>query len=64
MKECMNINLKKDEILIKIKEKSLQEDIIEELKKRMPELKKLYQNEKTRIHITGKVLKNKEIDEI
>ena len=30
----------------------------------MPNLKKLYQEEKTPIKIVGKVLKNKEMDEI
>ena len=30
----------------------------------MPELKKLYKDEKTPIKVTGKVMKNKEIDEI
>ena len=34
------------------------------LRKKIPDLKKLYQGEKTPIVITGKVLKNKEIDEI
>ena len=34
------------------------------LRKKIPELKKLYQGETTPIVITGKVLKNKEIDEI
>ena len=34
------------------------------LRKKIPELKKLYQEEKTPIVITGKILKNKEIDEI
>ena len=64
MKNCVSINLKKDEILIKIDENSEQREIIEALKKKITELKKLYKDEKTPIRVTGKVLKNREIDEI
>lgn len=60
----VSINLRKDEILIKLDEKSTQEEIVGALKKKLPELKKLYKEEKTPIKVTGKVLKNKEIDEI
>ena len=60
----VSINLKKDQILIKLNENAEQENIVEALKKKLPELKKLYQSEKTPIVITGKVLKNREIDEI
>lgn len=61
---CISINLKKGESLIKIEEKAQQKDILLELAKKLPELKKLYKEEKTPIRITGKALKNKEIDEI
>ena len=64
MKSCITINLKKDNIVIKINEDFSQEDIMYSLRKKIPELKKLYQSEKTPIVITGKVLKNREIDEI
>lgn len=64
MKNCVSINLKKDQIIIKIAENVEQKDIIISLNKKIPELKKLYMNEKTPIKITGKVLKNKEVDEI
>ena len=64
MRNCVSINLKKNEILIKISEAAEQKDIVENLKKKLPELKKLYQDEKTPITVTGKILKNKEIDEI
>ena len=60
----VSINLRKDEILIKLDEKSKQEEIVGVLKKKLPELKKLYKEEKTPIKVTGKILKNKEIDEI
>ena len=60
----VSINLRKDEILIKLDEKSNQDEIVGALKKKLPELKKLYKEEKTPIKVKGKILKNKEIDEI
>ena len=60
----VSINLKKDEIIIKLNEKAEQKVLIANLKRKLPELKKLYQDEKTPIRIVGKVLKNKEMDEI
>ena len=63
-KNCVSINLRKDEILIKLGETAEQPEIVEALKKKLPELKKLYKDEKTPIKVTGKVLKNKEIDKI
>ncbi len=64
MKNCVSINLRKNEIVIKINDNAEQKDIIENLRKKLPELKKMYKNEKTPITVTGKILKNKEIDEI
>lgn len=61
---CVSINLKTDEILIKIDDNSEQGDIIQELFSKLVELKKLYQDEKTPIRVTGKILKNTEIEEI
>ena len=63
-KNCVSINLRKDEILIKLGETAEQPEIVEALKKKLPELKKLYKDEKKPIKVTGKVLKNKEIDKI
>ena len=60
----ISINLRKDEIVIKLSENATQEQIVEGLKKKLTELKKLYKDEKTQIKVTGKILKNKEIDEI
>ena len=60
----ISINLRKDEIVIKLSENATQEQIVEGLKKKITELKKLYKDEKTPIKVTGKILKNKEIDEI
>ena len=60
----ISINLRKDEIVIKLSENATQEQIVEGLKKKLTELKKLYKDEKTPIKGPGKILKNKEIDEI
>ena len=60
----ISINLKKDEILIRLSDKATQDEILEVLKKKLPELKKFYKEEKNPIKVTGKILKNKEIDEI
>ena len=60
----VSINLRRDEILIKLDENAEQGQIIYTLRKKLPELKKLYKDEKTPIRVTGKILKNKEIDQI
>ena len=64
MSNCVSINLKRNEIIIKIAEDAEQKKIITELTRKLPDLKKLYKGEKIPIKIVGKVLKNKEIDEI
>lgn len=63
-KNSVSINLKKDEILIKLSDVAEQIEIVTSLKKKLVELKKLYKDAKTPIRVTGKVLKNKEINEI
>ena len=64
MRNPVGINMKKDEIIVRISEGAEHEETIECLKKKMPALKKLYKAEKTPIFVMGKVLKNKEISEI
>lgn len=64
MKSYVSINLKRNQIVIKIDESAEQKQIMLSLMKKLPDLKKLYKDEKTPIKIVGKVLKNKEIDEI
>lgn len=64
MNNCVNIVLGKEEITLKISEKSNEKEIEECLKEKIPELKKLYQDEKTPIFVTGKVLKNEEMEKI
>ena len=64
MRNSVVINLGKDEITIKIADKATHEESLASLKRKLPELKKLYQEEKTPILVTGKVLKTKEIEDI
>ena len=64
MKNCITINTKKDNIVIKISEEARQDEIVECLKNKLDKLKKLYKDEKTPITVTGKILKNKDIDEL
>ncbi len=64
MRNPVGISMKKDEIIIRISEKATHEETIECLNKKIPALKKLYKTEKTPICVTGKILKNKEIEEI
>ena len=64
MRNPVGISMKKDEIIIRISEKATHDETIECLKKKIPALKKLYKTEKTPICVTGKILKNREIEEI
>lgn len=64
MRNPVGINMKKDEIIVRISEGAEYKEIIECLNKKIPALKKLYKTEKTPIFVAGKVLKNKEINEI
>ena len=64
MKNSVSINLKTDEVIIKIEDSAIQDEIILELNKKLKELKKMYQDEKTPIRVTGKILTNKELEEI
>ena len=60
----ISINLKKEEVLIKIDDNAVQRKILSELVKKLKELKKMYQDDTRPIRVTGKVLTNKELEEI
>lgn len=64
MKECIRITTRKNEIIIKINEESTMEEIIETITKRMPTIKKKYEEEENPISVEGKILKIKEIEQI
>lgn len=63
-KQNISINLKKDEIIVKILQEAEYSDVIEELRNKITKLKQLYQDAKTPIYITGKNLDNNEMEEI
>ena len=44
MRNCLSINLKRNELVIRIKDDAKYEDILESFRKKIPELKKLYQD--------------------
>lgn len=60
----ISINLKTDEVIIKIDDNAKHEKAITELRKKIKELKKMYQEEKIPIRVTGKILTKKELEEI
>lgn len=64
MNNSISISIKKNQVIIKIEETAEQREIISSLKKKIIELKNLYKDDKTPILVTGKILKNKEMDEI
>lgn len=64
MTRNINIFLRQDNIVLRIKEDATTRDIITELQEKLPELKKFYKEEKTPILVTGKILKRAEIDDI
>ena len=64
MRNCINVSQKNNLVIIKIHPEAKIEDIIPQIRKKASQLQKIYKEEKTPIMITGKVLKNKEMDEI
>lgn len=64
MRNPVGISMKKDLIVIRISEKAEHDETIDCLNKKLPALKKLYKTEKTPICVAGKILKNKEMEEI
>ena len=63
MRNCINVS-QNNLVIIKIHPEAKIEDIIPQIRKKASQLQKIYKEEKTPIMITGKVLKNKEMDEI
>lgn len=64
MKNCIDIQLKRNEVWIKIKESAQEKDIYESLNEKIVDLKKLCRGENVQIKVKGKALKNREIAEI
>ena len=64
MKSCINVFQKNNYVVIKINDEQNYENIKKEMEHKLNQLKKLYKKEKVPIKVIGKVLKNKEIEEI
>ena len=65
MRNCINVSQKNNLVVIKINPDAKIEEIIPQIRKKVIQLQKIYKDEKTiPIMVTGKVLKNKEIDEV
>ena len=64
MTNYINIFYKAGYIMIRVKDEAKLNDIVNELELKLPELKRFYQEEKTPILVTGKILKAREMDEI
>ena len=63
MRSNITIKAAKDEIIIKLNPESTQEEIVEKLKKKLTELKRLYKTAQNPIYVTGKDLsKNEELE--
>ena len=55
---CISINLKKEETLVKIEDNATEEEIIGELKIKLAELTKLYQDKKMKLSLPLVLHKN------
>lgn len=61
---CINVSQKNNLVIIKINSEANFSDIVSQIRKKVIQLKKIYKDEKNPILVTGKVLKNKEIDKV
>jgi len=64
MKSTLLVSMKKNEILIKVNEEAEYESILEALSKKMAVIKKLYKEAKNPVRVTGKFLKEREMEEL
>ena len=64
MSRCINIYFKRDSIVLKIKDDATTNEILSELRDKLPDLKEFKKKKKTPILVTGKILKRFEIDSI
>ena len=64
MRSVLLISMKRNEIVIKISEDAEYDKILEMIDKKLPVLKKLYKEARNPIRVTGKFLKEREMEEI
>ena len=61
---CLNVFQRSNCVVIKINDGAEFNDIEKEVKKKVTQLKKIYKEDKTPIKVIGRVLKNREIEQI
>ena len=61
---CLNVFQRNNYVVIKINDETEFSDIEKEVRKKVKKKKKIYKEDKTPIRVIGKVLKNKEIEQI
>ncbi len=64
MSNNISINLKKEQNIVKMNPEASYEEIIDELKTKLPKLKTLYKGATTPLYIKGKHFENEQMDEI
>ena len=64
MKNCVSLSIKNNEIVMKIEEESSIKEILDSIKKKMNELKKMYKEDELPLFITGKILSDEEAKEV
>lgn len=64
MENCVSINLKKEEIVVKILDQASHEEVLKCLGEKIPQLSRMYKEEKIPILVTGKILMENEMEEI
>ena len=64
MKNNININLGKEENMVKINPEATYSEVVEELEKKLPKLKKLYKEEKIPLYVMGKHFENEEMEKL
>ncbi|MCI8486400.1 MAG: hypothetical protein HFJ20_04795 [Clostridia bacterium] len=64
MRSCISIVIKNNEIVMKINEEMSQKSVLESIKKKITEIKKIRKENDFPLFVTGKVLSNEEIEEI
>lgn len=64
MRNCISVVIKNNEIVMKINEEMTKKDILEAIKKKITEIKKIRKENDFSLFITGKVLADDEIEEI
>lgn len=64
MKSIVLVGIKNDQISVRLNEEATQEQILEEIKKKMTVIKNLCKEGKRTINVIGKILKEKEKEEV